>query len=741
MRAHKPLSTNITCQRENGVIKLLEDGSTPALPVKNFTSLNLGFNTFNPLQSRLVLEKLHIRDVNLLACWPTSAGKTVIAELITEQTLNRKLKVIYTCPLKSLAEEKVTRFKQIFPDYRIEIFTGDYQEVEKRRIIAENADVLVVTTELLDSISRNRKFSRKLFNHTGTIIIDEAHILGTERGPTVEASLIRITTINPDIKLILLSATLSNAEEVAEWLYQLNNKPTCIFESSWRPVKINWHTIPVNMEEAFSYPEKINLLIREAIATVTGILEEEPNSSILFFVWTRNEGRIVVEELKNYGIPCNFHNASLDLKQRLSLENAFNNGTIKVLVSTTTLAWGRNTCANHVIILGTRRGFKFVPSWDVIQAGGRAGRTGLVKSKEGHVWWFYPYTPQDEDFVYKTLSEVPPVKSFLTSPDHLTFHLLGEIPYKKEVSATQLIKWYKKTLAHKQFDYSTRGADIMIEAIEKLMDLSCIRLFPEKGTLTLTALGNVARCLYFNPAEVKCFLSSILILLKIFKEKQNFAPDTPDLKTFFTAPLNKEKLGIASILFLSHLKAKNDFYLSSSEKDELPFLESSPLTKKFFPSFLSSCFLSHLPEKVRYLVYKWLHWYEIHSQALVANEKNRPRIYWRLRDILLDLNRITVALSRIAGEVMNISFLDDFLNQSLLLLKTGAPIETVHLLKIKGIGPVRAVHLFKMGITSPQQLREEIISGKNSQIKQILPDFIVSQLIRKEKEGKFLNKR
>lgn len=115
------------------VKKILENGQTQCIPVSEATTLNLGFETLNPLQSRLVFEGLHYKDVNLVAAWPTSAGKTLVAELASEHALKAGQKVIYACPLKALAEEKVRRFKKLFPQKSVEVFTGDYRDIEKRR--------------------------------------------------------------------------------------------------------------------------------------------------------------------------------------------------------------------------------------------------------------------------------------------------------------------------------------------------------------------------------------------------------------------------------------------------------------------------------------------------------------------------------------------------------------------------------------------------------------------------------
>ena len=79
------------------------------------------------------------------------------------------------------------------------------------------------------------------------------------------------------------------------------------------------------------------------------------------------------------GVSAKFHNADLGLSERLEIENSFNKkrGGLRVLVSTSTLAWGRNLPARNVVILGVHRGIAEVDELDIIQMAGRAGRYGI----------------------------------------------------------------------------------------------------------------------------------------------------------------------------------------------------------------------------------------------------------------------------------------------------------------------------------------------------------------------------
>ena len=312
---------------------IVEDGQTPCEPVASHTSLDMGFSHFNPLQSRFVLERLHTRDVNILSAWPTSTGKTVVAELTMEVALSKGKKAIYACPLKSLAEEKIRRFKGLFPERRLEIFTGDYREVENRTQKAALAEIAVVTTELLDSASRRVELSEALIGNAGVVIVDEAHILATERGPAVESALVKITKINPDIRLVLLSATVGNTKEIARWLCELNGKDTVILESSWRPVKIEWHLKKDSNSASRSYFAWRNRAIVSAAQKIAELVFQDEEAQILVFVWTKMEGILLARELESMDIPCLFHNASLELKERLDFEEKFEKREIEEIVT------------------------------------------------------------------------------------------------------------------------------------------------------------------------------------------------------------------------------------------------------------------------------------------------------------------------------------------------------------------------------------------------------------------------
>ena len=269
------------------------------LKTADYTGLNPGFEYFNPPQSKFVKENLHKKDCNLIIAWSTSAGKTVAAELKIENQLARGNKIVYACPLKALAEEKIKRFKKLFPYRNIEIFTGDYNDFDKRKYKAKNADIAIVTTELLDSITRNKTLTYYLLNSTGTVIIDEFHIIATERGPAVESATIRLPE---HISVMLLSATVPNTEEVAEWIYSLNKKETYIFESSYRPVKIDWELIHINYK-LYGY------WIKHALAKLIELIFDYDTAGGLANI--SFAGGTIIKDDQSVTIPTTFTNGSI----------------------------------------------------------------------------------------------------------------------------------------------------------------------------------------------------------------------------------------------------------------------------------------------------------------------------------------------------------------------------------------------------------------------------------------------
>ncbi|XP_059150958.1 uncharacterized protein LOC131937492 [Physella acuta] len=161
---------------------------------------------------------------NVFVAAHTSAGKTVVAEYAIGLTLSHSMRAVYTSPVKALSNQKFRDFKEIFDD--VGLITGDTQ-------VNEDASCLIMTTEIL----RSRLYQgSEMLQDLEWVIMDEVHYINdVERGVVWEEVIIML----PDhVKLLLLSATVPNALELAEWIGNIKQKPIYVVSTSQRPVPL-----------------------------------------------------------------------------------------------------------------------------------------------------------------------------------------------------------------------------------------------------------------------------------------------------------------------------------------------------------------------------------------------------------------------------------------------------------------------------------------------------------------------
>ncbi len=172
------------------------------------------------------LEK--IEECDVLVSAPTGSGKTWIAIQAISRNLSRGLKSWYASPLKALSNAIYQELCETFGTDVCGILTGDRKE-------NPNASIVVGTTEIL----RNQLYDamhQGLSLQTDLVILDEAHYLSDlERGVVWEEVLIYLPS---RVRLLLLSATISNAEEIASWLRENRKIKTWVVRSEERPVPL-----------------------------------------------------------------------------------------------------------------------------------------------------------------------------------------------------------------------------------------------------------------------------------------------------------------------------------------------------------------------------------------------------------------------------------------------------------------------------------------------------------------------
>jgi ATP-dependent RNA helicase HelY len=177
----------------------------------------------DPFQVRAI-SALDLGESVLVAA-PTGAGKTVVAEHAIARALREGAKAFYTTPIKALSNQKFADLARRHGSASVGLLTGDNS-------INGDAPTVVMTTEVL----RNMIYAGSpALDGLRFVVLDEVHYLqDTYRGPVWEEVIIHLPA---DVRLVCLSATVSNAEEVAEWLGTVRGPTTLVLEER-RPVEL-----------------------------------------------------------------------------------------------------------------------------------------------------------------------------------------------------------------------------------------------------------------------------------------------------------------------------------------------------------------------------------------------------------------------------------------------------------------------------------------------------------------------
>ncbi|GAA2723572.1 DEAD/DEAH box helicase [Cellulomonas aerilata] len=166
----------------------------------------------------------------VLVAAPTGAGKTVVGEFAVHLALAGGRKAFYTTPIKALSNQKYGDLVRRYGPDQVGLLTGD-------TTVNGDAPVVVMTTEVL----RNMLYAGSDALHgLGFVVMDEVHYLADRfRGPVWEEVIIHLP---PEVQLVSLSATVSNAEEFGDWLEMVRGD-TAVVVSEHRPVPLGQHVL------------------------------------------------------------------------------------------------------------------------------------------------------------------------------------------------------------------------------------------------------------------------------------------------------------------------------------------------------------------------------------------------------------------------------------------------------------------------------------------------------------------
>lgn len=543
------------------------------LSFKGFTKLNL-------IQSTVFQTAYLTDNQNMLICAPTGAGKTNIAMLSilnilksysvdnTPNTIkHEQYKIVYIAPMKALCAEMTSTFSQRLAPFGVKVreLTGDMQMTSKEIM---ETQMLVVTPEKWDIVTRKSVGDVQLLDLVRLIILDEVHLLQSDRGHVVETIVARtiryVEHAQKCIRLVGLSATLPNYIDVANFLHVDLYKGLFVFDERFRPVPLlktfigckatNRSQLMSDMDE-ITFNKAKDILTREhqvmvfvhsrnaTMMLANYLLEKsqytKPGEESLSLIFKADTSRMYGSDkliskaryrnlskflLNGIGI----HHAGMPRSERNIVEKLFNKGVIKVLVCTSTLAWGVNLPAHAVIIRGTEY---YDPSQgqmvdidmlDVMQIFGRAGRPQFDTDGEATIITVHSKLTH---YLNMLTNQLPIESRFLK---RLTDNLNAEIVLGTVSNISEAVTWLRYTYAYIRMqknpaEYGLKSIasydkGILSEHLQSLIRTSAEQLdraqmirfsIDAEGLLDPTHLGRIASHFYIQHETIVHFNETI----------------------------------------------------------------------------------------------------------------------------------------------------------------------------------------------------------------------------------------
>ncbi|KAG7360081.1 pre-mRNA splicing helicase [Nitzschia inconspicua] len=349
-----------------------------------------------------------------------------------KESVSKARKIIYIAPSKALCEERYEdwsrRLQALQLGIEVAMITGDAADPGLSFSDLAFAHLIITTPEKWDSMTRRWQENFYLIASVKLMLVDEVHLLGDkDRGWCLETIVCRMKTIsraaqsievdstdisrssypatNPDaikmpFRMVAVSATLPNISEVAEFFHA---NEAYSFDDSYRPIPLATHVIAMGNRgrNEWKFWNNMGQHVPEVIKRFSN------GKQSLIFCHTKKETEKIAELLiqrrafgnKNVNTSAKpgtrdyfldhgigYHHAGLEKDERRSIEQAFAEGKITCLASTSTLATGVNLPAHLVLIVGSRtwrgngNGYENIETSQLLQMIGRAGRPGLDSS-------------------------------------------------------------------------------------------------------------------------------------------------------------------------------------------------------------------------------------------------------------------------------------------------------------------------------------------------------------------------
>lgn len=519
--------------------------------------MEAGYTELYPPQAEAI--PIALQGHSLVVAIPTASGKSLIGYVPALDIMVRKgKKVLYIVPLKALASEKKDDFDKFSRlGIRAHLSTGDLDSDDSS---LRDADIIVATSEKADSMIRH---GSTWMEQVGLVIADEIHMIHDPgRGPTLEVILTKLMRRNRDLQIVALSATMSNAFDLAEWLHAR------LIESDWRPIPLKegvFYDGSIRFDDRTSRDveadgDEIWSLVKQAV--------QDGGQCLIFVNSRRSTESLAVKYSKNMSglagrklsqadeilldgdtestatgrkllscVRCGiaFHNAGLTYRQRRYVEDNFRGGQIKCIVATPTLAAGINLPARRVIVRDTTRfetnyGNSPISVMEIKQMCGRAGRPGydpygeailVAKSETDREHLMEDYIDHDTERLTSKLFNEKVLRS----------HVLGLLATGDADSRDSIIDFLRETF------FGTVSQLFGIESVVDGIVRSLVReeMAEEDGdSVRATAFGKRVSDLYIDPASASVLRRAVV----------RIDDDTGDLPILLAAAMTPDVIGM-----------------------------------------------------------------------------------------------------------------------------------------------------------------------------------------------------
>jgi replicative superfamily II helicase len=407
----------------------------------------LGRQTLNPLQSKVLPVVLNT-DRHVMVVAPTGAGKTLIGQAAAARAvvLENK-KAAWLVPARALASE-LGRLRDEWGRHGVDVveLTGE-SNLDSPRLA--RAQMWIVTTEKFESLYRRGSLAN-VITDIGCLVVDEVHLVGDPtRGATLEGLLARLRLLHDRTRIVALSATASNADELAHWL------GAELLTSTWRPTQLTTQVVTYEPDHSsFMAGERAkDNALRPIVEDLIGVDQSGEPGGVLIFCGGLKAVHRLAAHLADVDL-----NDDLEILLKDCLEKdvgfhhrgsprghdvlaQFNDRKLRIVVATSGLSTGVNTAARGVIVRDLTLGKDEIGVAQIQQMFGRAGRLG----HEAHGWGFL-LCPVDQASEWsQRLFAGYRVESNIAG--RLSDALLAEILLGTVVSRDQAISWYDGTFA------------------------------------------------------------------------------------------------------------------------------------------------------------------------------------------------------------------------------------------------------------------------------------------------------